>query len=85
LAYAHIYPGTPNSLFIEKDGYQIGFLPYPKNPKVDDNSTLLNFNVQKEGIDVANIFASLIIMDKDTRKIVHQIPYQFYLVLLQYL
>jgi len=79
LAYAHIYPGTPNSLFIEKDGYQIGFLPYPKNPKVDDNSTLLNFNVQKEGIDVANIFASLIIMDKDTRKIVHQIPYQFYL------
>jgi len=79
LAYAHIYPGTPNSLFIEKDGYQIEFLPYPKNPKVDDNSTLLNFNVQKEGIDVANIFASLIIMDKDTRKIVHQIPYQFYL------
>ena len=79
MAYAHIYPGTPNSLFIEKDGYQIGFLPYPKNPKVDDNSTLLNFNVQKEGIDVANIFASLIIMDKDTRKIVHQIPYQFYL------
>src|SRR5215203_2207477 len=40
---------------------------------------LLNFNVQKEGIDVANTFASLIIMDKDTRKIVHQIPYQFYL------
>ena len=79
LAYAHIYPGTPNSVFIEKDGYQMGFLPYPKNPKVNDNSTLLNFNVQKDGNDVANTFASLIIMDKDTRKIVHQIPYQFYL------
>ena len=37
LAYAHIFPGTPNAVFIEKDGYQIGFLPYPKNPKVNDD------------------------------------------------
>jgi hypothetical protein len=33
LAYAHIFPDTPNAVFIEKDGYQIGFLSYPKNPK----------------------------------------------------
>jgi hypothetical protein len=79
LAYAHIFPGTPNSVFIEKDGYQIGFLPYPKNPKVNDNSTLLNLNVQKNGNDVSNTYASLILMDKNTKKIVHQVPYKFYL------
>lgn len=79
LAYAHIFPGTPNSVFVEKDGYQIGFLPYPKNPKVNDNSTLLNLNVQQNGNDVSNTYVSLIIMDKDTKRIVHQVPYKFYL------
>ena len=48
LAYAHIFPGTPNAVFIEKDGYQIGFLPYPKNPKINDDDTLFNLNVQKK-------------------------------------
>ena len=79
LAYAHIFPGTPNSVFLEKDGYQIGFLPYPKNPKVNDDSTLLNLNVQKNRNDVSNTYVSLIIMDKNANKIVHQVPYKFYL------
>ena len=78
LAYAHIFPGTPNAVFIEQDGYQIGFLPYPKNPKVNDDDTLLNLNVQENGNDVGNTFVSLIIMDKNTNKIVHQVPYKFY-------
>ena len=78
LAYAHIFPGTPNAVFIEKDGFQIGFLPYPKNPKVNDDDTLLNLNVQEDGNDVGNTFVSLIIMDKNTNKIVHQVPYKFY-------
>ena len=78
LAYAHIFPGTPNSEFVEKDGYQIGFLPYPKNPKVNDDSTLLNLNVQQNKNDVSNTYVSLIIMDKNTKKIVHQVPYKFY-------
>ena len=78
LAYAHIFPGTPNAVFIEKDGYQIGFLPYPKNPKVNDTSTLLNLNVQKNGNDVTNTFVSLIIMDINTEKIVDQVPYKFH-------
>jgi len=52
LVYAHIFSGTPNSMFKEKDGYRIGFLPYPAIPKVNDNNTLLNFNVQKDGNDV---------------------------------
>ena len=79
LAYAHIFPGTPNAVFIEKDGYQVGFLPYPKNPQVNNDNTLLNLNVQKNGNDVGNTFVSLIIMDKNTERIVHQVPYKFYL------
>ena len=77
-AYAHILPGTPNALFIEKDGYQIGFLSYPKNPKVND-FTLLNLNVQQNGTDVSNTYASLIIMDKNKKEIVHQMPYKYHL------
>lgn len=79
LVYAHIFPGTPNAMFVEKDVYQIGFLPYPKNPKVNDDNTLLNLNVQQNGNDVSNTYVSLIIIDKNTNKIVHQVPYRFYL------
>jgi hypothetical protein len=76
--YAHIFSGTPNSIFIEKDGYSIGFLPYPAIPKVGGNNTLLNFNVQKNGNDVTNTFVSLIIKDKDSNRIVYQVPYKFH-------
>lgn len=77
LAYAHIFSGTPNSVFKEKDGYRIAFLPYPAIPKIGDNNTLLNFNVQKDGNDVTNTFISLIITDKESNKLVHQFPYKF--------
>ena len=75
--YAHISSAVPNAIFKEKDGYNIAFLPYPAQPKVNDNSTLLNFNVQKNGNDVTNTFISLIIMDKSSNKIVYQVPYKF--------
>lgn len=75
--YGHISSAIPNAIFKEKDGYNIAFLPYPAQPKVNDNSTLLNFNVQKDGNDVTNTFISLMIMDKTSQKIVYQVPYQF--------
>lgn len=75
--YAHISSAIPNAIFKEKDGYNIAFLPYPAQPKVNDNNTLLNFNVQKDGNDVTNTFISLMIMDKTSKKIVYQVPYQF--------
>lgn len=34
---------------------------------------------KKNGNDVGNTFVSLIIMDKNTQKMVHQFPYKFYL------
>lgn len=76
--YAHISSAIPNAIFKEKDGYTIAFLPYPSQPKVNDNSTLLNFNVQKEGNDITNTFISLIIMDTTSKKIVYQVPYKFH-------
>ena len=75
----HIFfSGTPNSIFKEKDGYRIAFLPYPAIPKVGDNNTLLSFNVQKNGNDVINTFISLIIKDENSNKLVHQVPYKFH-------
>ncbi|MGI9012218.1 MAG: hypothetical protein ACR2F1_13670 [Nitrososphaeraceae archaeon] len=76
--YAHIFSEIPNAIFKEKDGYSIAFLPYPAHPKVNDNTTLLNFSVQKKGNDVTNTFISLIIMDKNSKKIVYQVPYKFH-------
>ena len=78
IAFAHIFSSIPNSVFKEKDGYNVGFLPYPALPKVGDNNTLLNFNVQKNGNDITNTFVSLIIKDIATNKIIHQIPYKFH-------
>ena len=75
--YAHISSAIPNAIFKEKDGYTIAFLPYPAQPKVNDNSTL-NFNVQKDGNDITNTFISLIIMDTTSKKIVYQVPYKFH-------
>src|ERR687897_562406 len=76
--YAHISSAIPNAIFKEKDGYTIAFLPYPSQPKLNDNSTLLNFNVQKDGNDITNTFISLIIMDMTSKKIVYQVPYKFH-------
>jgi hypothetical protein len=76
--FGHIFSNTPNSIFREKDGYNVGFLPYPTLPKLGDNNTLLNFNVQKNGNDITNTFVSLIIKDSTTNKIVHQVPYKFH-------
>src|SRR5215211_7995547 len=66
-AYAHISSAIPNVILKKKDGYNIAFLPYPAQPKVNDNSTLLNFNVQKNGNDITNTFILLIIMDKASK------------------
>ena len=78
IAFAHIFSSTPNSIFKEKDGYRVGFLPYPALPKVGDNNTLLNFNVQRNGNDITNTFVSLIIKDMATNKIIYQVPYKFH-------
>jgi len=50
--------------------YQIVFAPYPPLPFAGDNSTLLNFSIlDKENQNVNNIFASLLIKNKENGSI----------------
>jgi len=39
-------------------------------------------NIQKNGSDVGNAFVSLIILNVNTNKIVHQVPYKFIYLLI---
>lgn len=76
--YGHIPEDAPNVIVKEIENYKILFLPYPKEPVPNGDSTKLNFNVQKDDLDVYGLFASIIIKDKEVGKIVDQIPYKFY-------
>ena len=59
--------------------YQIIFGPYPPLPFAGDNSTLLNFSIlDRENINVNNIFASLVIKNKGNGSIIQDIPFKFY-------
>ena len=78
LVYGHIPEEAPNVIVKEIENYKILFLPYPKEPVPNGDSAKLNFNVQKNNLDVYGLFASIIIKDKELGKIVDQIPYKFY-------
>lgn len=75
---AHIPDDYPGVVVKNVDEYKVKLLPYPKEPLPNDNSTKLNFNIQKDGLDVIGLFASIIIKDKKTDSILDQIPYKFY-------
>lgn len=74
MASSHFFGASKNV-----DGYQIIFAPYPSIPLAGDNSTLLNLSVlDKDNQNVNNIFASLIIKEKNTGNIVQSFPFKFY-------
>lgn len=59
--------------------FQIVFAPYPSLPFAGDNSTLLNFSIlDRENRNVNNIFASLIIRNKENGSIIQDTPFKFY-------
>lgn len=59
--------------------YRIIFAPYPPLPFAGDNSTLLNFSIlDKENQNVNNIFASLLIKNKENGSIITHNPFKFY-------
>ena len=61
------------------NGYQIVFQPAPSVPLAGDNSTLLNFSVlDKDNQNVNNIFATLIIKEKNSDNVVKVFPFKFY-------
>jgi hypothetical protein len=74
IAFAHFFGATKTI----DNNYKIVFQPMPSILYVGDNSTL-NFSIlDKDNANVYNIFSTLIISDKNTGKIVTQIPYKFY-------
>ena len=73
VAYAHFFGISKNI-----DNYQIVFQPFPILPEADENSTL-NFSIlDKDNANVNNIYAALTIREKNTSKVIAQIPYKFY-------
>jgi hypothetical protein len=73
MAYAHFFGATK-----KVDNYQIVFQPFPFVPFVGDNSTTLNFSVlDNNNSNVNNIYAALVIKERNTGNVLEQIPYKF--------
>jgi hypothetical protein len=73
IAYAHFFGKTKTF-----DNYRIVFQPSPSTPSAGENATL-NFSIlDKDNLNVNNVYSALIIKEKNTGKVVGQIPYKFY-------
>ncbi len=74
MAYAHFFGATK-----KVDNYEIVFQPFPFVPFVGDNSTTLNFSIlDNNNSNVKNIYAALVIKERNTGNVLGQIPYKFY-------
>jgi hypothetical protein len=72
-ADAHFFGAT-----VQVDGFDVVFSPIPNIPVAGSNSTYLNFSVLKNGTNISNIQAALVITEKDSGVSVEQIPYRAY-------
>ena len=73
IPYAHFF-GKQKTI----DNYRIVFQPSSSTPSAGENATL-NFSILvKDNLNVNNVYAALIIKEKNTGKVVGQIPYKFY-------
>jgi hypothetical protein len=72
VAYGHFFGATKNI-----DNYQIIFAPSPSTPITGDNSTSLNFSVLENNSNIYNIFAAMVVTEKQSGDIIGQIPYRF--------
>jgi hypothetical protein len=73
-AYAHFFGGETVTI----DDYQIVFLTAPSSPTVGDNATTLNFSVLQNNSNIFNIHSAVVITEKNSGRIVEQIPYRVY-------
>jgi hypothetical protein len=73
-AYAHFFGGETVTI----DGYQVVFLTAPSSPIIGDNSTTLNFSVLQNNSNIYNIHSAVLITEKNSGRIVEQIPYRVY-------
>ena len=72
VAYGHFFGATKNI-----DNYQIIFAPNPSTPVAGDNSTSLNFSVLENNSNIYNIYAAMVVTEKQSGDIIGQIPYRF--------
>ena len=73
VANAHFFGATKRV-----DSYQVAFQTFPFVPFAGENSTL-NFSIlDTDNSNINNVFATLILKEKDTGGIIAQIPYKFY-------
>ncbi len=72
VAYGHFFGATKNI-----DNYQIIFAPNPSTPIAGDNSTSLNFSVLENNSNIYNIYAAMVVTEKQSGDIIGQIPYRF--------
>jgi hypothetical protein len=70
--YGHYFGATKNI-----DNYQIIFSPTPATPIVGDNSTSLNFSVLENNDNIYNIYAAMVVTDKQSGRVIGQTPYKF--------
>jgi hypothetical protein len=72
VAYGHFFGATKNI-----DNYQVIFAPSPSTPITGDNSTSLNFSVLENNANIYNIYAAMVVTEKQSGDIIGQVPYRF--------
>ena len=72
IAYGHFFGDTKNI-----DNYQVIFAPNPSTPIAGDNSTSLNFSVLENNANIYNIYAAMVVTEKQSGDIIAQVPYKF--------
>ncbi|MDQ3852749.1 MAG: hypothetical protein M3299_07945 [Thermoproteota archaeon] len=72
VAYGHFFGATKNI-----DNYQVIFAPSPTTPIAGDNSTSLNFSVLENNSNIYNIYAAMVVTEKQSGAIIAQVPYKF--------
>lgn len=77
-AYAHVTIDSGATVKTIDNKYQIAFQPYPKLVSAGQDSTL-HFSILDESkSNLIGIYAALVMKEKETGKVVEQMPYRFY-------
>jgi hypothetical protein len=72
VAYGHFFGATKKI-----DNYQVIFAPNPSTPIAGDNSTSLNFSVLENNSNIYNIYAAMVVTEKQSGNFIAQVPYKF--------
>ena len=77
-AYAHITVGGGARVKIVDNKYQIAFELHPKFASAGQNTTLHFSILDENNSNLVGVYAGLVMKEKETGRIVEQMPYRFY-------